>query len=184
MAEYNFFDTRNDRLARDIRNKLGKAFVKRLAPDLDLTPVAELAENFLAENPGAVYENYIRQRLAGFHAAKQHISQNKINDNYYRALVLWDHELFFETHEILESLWMKAAGSRKLILQALIRAAGVYIHLANHNQNGAEKMAAKARETLTALREEVPPFPGLEKLLDSLANLEHTPPKLLSDSGK
>ena len=180
MTEHDYFDTLNDRLARDIRNQLGRAFVKRLDPDLDLTPVKELARGFLDKNPGPVYENYIRERLTSFQSAKQHISTNEISDNYYRALVLWDHQLFFETHEVLESLWMKATGHRKLILQALIRAAGVYIHLANHNMKGAEKMAARSREILESYKEDIPPFPGLEKLLTSLGNLERNPPKLMS----
>ena len=181
MAEHDFFDTRNDRLARDIRNKLGRAFVNRLDQDLDLTPVEELAGNFLAEDNGVVYEKYILERLARFRSAKHHISLNKICDNYYRALVLWDHELFFETHEVLESLWMQASGNSKLILQALIRAAGVYIHLANHNMKGAEKMATKAIEILENYKAEIPPFQGLEKLITCLADLEQNPPKLLSN---
>lgn len=180
MTKDDFFDTGNDRLARDIRNLLGKAFVKRLDPDLDLTPVEEMAREFLSKDPGPLYENYIMDRLARFHAAKSEMSKHAINDDFYRALTLWDQQLFFEVHEVLESLWIKAVGNRKLILQALIRAAGVYIHLANHNNKGAEKMASKARETLTVLREEIPPFPGLEKLLNSLAKPDHIPPKILS----
>ncbi len=180
MHEHDFFDTRNDRLARDIRNKLGRTFVKQLDHYLDLTPVEELAGNFLDEKYGVIYENYILERLDRFRSAKRHISLNKINDDYYRALVLWDHELFFETHEVLESLWMKASGTNKLILQALIRAAGVYIHLANHNMKGAEKMATKAIEILKSNKKEIPPFPGLEKLINCLADLDQNPPKLLS----
>ena len=180
MANIDFFDTLNDRLARDIRNALGKAYVKRLDPALDLLPVEEMAESFLAKNPGAIYENYILERLTKFRSARQHIFDNKISDHYYRALVLWDHQMFFETHEVLESLWMKAAGKQKLILQALIRAAGVYIHLANHNLKGAEKMAARAKEILETYKEEIPPFPGLEKLIKCLTNLDPIPPKLMS----
>ena len=180
MIKDDFFDTGNDRLARDIRNLLGKAFVKRLDPDLDLTPVEEMAEEFLSKDPGPLYENYIIDRLARFHSAKSEISQQAINDDFYRALVLWDQQLFFEVHEVLESLWIKAAGNRKLILQALIRAAGVYIHLANHNLTGAEKMAARAREVLEKYRSEIPPFPGLEILINCMARLDLPPPILLS----
>lgn len=180
MAEDDFFDTRNNRLARDIRNLLGKAFVKRLDPDLDLTPVEEMAREFLSKDPGPLYENYIKDRLARFHSAKNAISKQAISDDYYRALALWDQQLFFEVHEVLESLWIKATGNRKLILQALIRAAGVYIHLANHNKKGAEKMAARAKEVLEKHRGDIPTFPGLESLINCMARIDLPPPKLLS----
>jgi predicted metal-dependent hydrolase len=100
-------------------------------------------------------------------------------DDFYRALVLWDNELFFETHEVLEGLWKESGGRARLILQALIRAAGYYIHLETGNQAGAEKMAARALEVLARYREEIPPFPGLDNLLQCLAQRAVRPPKLL-----
>ena len=53
----------------------------------------------------------------------------KADDYLAIAVILWDLDLFFEVHEILEPPWIKAQGDRKLLLQALIRAAGVYINL-------------------------------------------------------
>ena len=173
------FDPRNDRLARDIRNKMARAFVKCLDPEADLGPVDKLAGRLLAGDPGNVYGDYISDRQHRDLAAKATITSQKITDNFYRALVLWDNELFFETHEVLESLWLEASGTAKLILQALIRAAGYYIHLGVGNQPGAEKMAARAWEVLHKYRGEVPPFPGLDNLLACLARLESVPPKLL-----
>lgn len=172
------FDPRNDRLARDIRNKMARAFVGCLSPDDDLGQVNQLAATFLAKHSRNIYEDYIRDRKQRYLEAKATITRQKINDDFYRALVLWDNELFFETHEVLESLWMKSSGTAKLILQALIRAAGYYIHLETGNQIGAEKMAGRAYKVLTKYRGEVPSFAGLDNLLECLEKLEPLPPKL------
>ena len=178
MSKDDFFDPRNDRLARDIRNDLARAFVKRLDPDLDLAPVRELASLLLSCAPTSLHQYYNNDRLHRFQAAKKTIRDQGIEDDLKRALVLWDRELFFETHEVLEKLWMKAEGTEKLILQALIRAAGYFIHLGTGNLVGAEKMAARAYEILSKYRREVPPIKGLGLLLECLHHRKTTPPKL------
>ncbi|MEN8135873.1 MAG: DUF309 domain-containing protein [Thermodesulfobacteriota bacterium] len=173
------FDPRNDRLARSIRNEMARAFVKCLDPETDLGPVSQLIGRLLSGHQENVYADYVKDRQQRYLAAKATIASQRITDDFYRALVLWDNELFFETHEVLESLWMEASGTAKLILQALIRAAGYYIHLGVGNQVGAEKMAARASAVLVKYRGEVPPFPGLDNLLECLARREPVPPKLL-----
>ncbi len=173
------FDPRNDRLARDIRNQMARAFVNCLDPEDDLGPVNQVTGRLLPGHPEKVYTDYVKDRLQRYLAAKLTITSHKITDNFYRALVLWDNELFFETHEVLEALWKESAGTAKLILQALIRAAGYYIHLETGNQAGAEKMAGRASEVLNKYRGEVPPFPGLDNLLGCLERRELAPPKLL-----
>lgn len=178
------FEPRNDHTAREIRNQLARAFVQRLDPDADLGPVVELAGRLLLKHPREVYAAYIKERQHRYAAAKSAINSGKINDDFHRALVLWDHELFFETHEILEKLWKKAAGPEKLVLQAMIRAAGYFIHLADSNQAGADKMAARSVEILRTYREKVPSFPGLERLIECLDRKESAAPKLLADSAE
>lgn len=179
MVTYSSFNPLNDRLARDIRNDLARTFVKCLVDAIELAPVNKLAAQLLAGKPGQIYENYINDRLARYLAAKAAIIGQKIKDPFYQALVLWDHELFFETHEVLEAIWIESAGSPKLILQAMIRAAGFYIHLGTGNQTGAEKMAARAWMVLVEHRGEVPPFPGLDNLVKCLEQRNAVPPKLL-----
>jgi hypothetical protein len=173
------FDPRNDRLARDIRNQMARAFVKCLDPGADLGPVNKLIGRLLSGHHGNVYADYVKDRQQRYLAAKSTITSQKIDDDFYRALVLWDNALFFETHEILEALWINSSGTHKLILQALIRAAGYYIHLGTGNQSGADKMAGRAWEVLHKYRGEIPPFPGLDNLLKCLARRESVPPKLL-----
>jgi hypothetical protein len=174
-----FFDPRNDRLARDIRNEMARVFGECLAPEADLGPVNSWASRVLATQPGPVYEDYIRDRQQRYLAAKATIADRKIRDPFYRALALWDQELFFETHEVLEAQWKEAGGTPRLILQALIRAAGFYIHLAGGNRAGAEKMAGRAAAVLHKYRGEVPPFRGLAALLKCLDDRAPAPPKLL-----
>jgi len=173
------FDPRNDHTAREIRNQLARAFVKLLEPSADLGPIIELAAHLSYRHPQDVYTEYIKDRQHHYAAAKSDINTQKITDDFQLALVLWDHQLFFETHEVLESLWKAATGNRKLMLQALIRAAGYYIHLASGNRAGAGKMAARACEVLGKYRDELPHIPGLDRLIKCLKDQEAEPPKLL-----
>ena len=169
-------DFRNDRLGRDIRNSLARVFVDDLAAG-NLAASKACAAAWLSKSPSS-YHQYIHHRLQAYEEALKLIQTRHLQDAFYRALVLWDHQLFFEVHEILEVAWQVTAGTEKLILQAMIRAAGVYIHLANGNRIGAEKMAARSLAVLTELRAEIPPFAGLDLLLNKLADLDPTPPKI------
>ena len=95
-----------------------------------------------------------------------------------QAILLWDHALFFEVHDLLEHEWMRAEGKQKEMLQALIRAAGVYVHLARGNVRGAEKMAAKAVVGLVKHRDSLPAEIDLDLLLSKLQNRDKVPPLL------
>ena len=58
--------------------------------------------------------------------------------------MLWNLGLFFEVHEVLEHVWYSAEGNMKATLQALIRAAGVYIKREYGFNDSADRIAAKA----------------------------------------
>lgn len=171
------FDPFKDRLSRDIRNELSERLPAAL-DDNSLTPVKQAAAPYLAQNIAPFYHAYINDRLARYAAALAIISQHSIGGTLERALVLWDLGLFFEVHELLEHAWRQAAGPEKEILQAMIRAAGVYIHLENGNRAGAAKMAAKAAETLARHRSAMPRSLPLDLLLVKLQRLDPVPPKL------
>ena len=171
------FDPFEDRLCRDIRNELSTSFMQTLA-QLSMKPVEETAEKYLARDLGPVYRNYIKERLASYSRAVDFILKRKIADPFARAIVLWDCELFFEVHELLEEEWLAASGEEKLVLQAMIRAAGVYVQLGHGNVKGARKMAAKAVEVLTEHREAVPVGFDLDLLLEKLRKGDPLPPKL------
>jgi predicted metal-dependent hydrolase len=99
-----------------------------------------------------------------------------------QGLILWDLQLFFEVHEVLEHAWHGAEGGRRRLLQALIRAAGVYIKLefgqSRQAAGLAEKACAGLEENRDALREYFAP----EELIAALRSLNPTPPALLSGS--
>jgi hypothetical protein len=56
------------------------------------------------------------------------------------AGLLFDARLYFETHELLEPHWMRAAGSEREALKGLIQIAVGLQHLANGNAAGARSL--------------------------------------------
>jgi len=85
----------------------------------------------------------------------------------------------FEVHEILEHSLLHAAGSDKLTLQAMIRAAGMYVQLDRDNIKGAASMAAKSVEALERYRSEVPNIFDLDLLLSKLKDVDPVPSKFM-----
>jgi len=166
-----------DRLCRDIRNGLSKALMTSLS-QLDLAPVQKIADTFLTNNIQPVYRQYIDARMESYARALQSIRSNNLTDPFSRALILWDEELFFEVHELLEYEWFNSKGAAKLILQAMIRAAGMYVQLDRDNIKGATSMAAKAVEAFEYNRSEVPDLFDLDLLLKKLRDVDPVPPKL------
>ena len=177
MAEtrFNPFD---NRLARDIRNGLSEAFAQVLVK-MDMAPALKIARHYLETPLDPIYENYIHKRLCCYEEALSIIRNERLTSAWDQALVLWDLRLFFEVHEILEDAWLEATGTEKLILQAMIRAAGMYIKLYDQqNERGARKMAGKAADALEENREALPENLPLDLLLIKLRNLDPSPPLL------
>ena len=172
------FEPFQDRLSRDIRNGLSTAFIEAVAR-LDPEPVQRAAALYRGQAPGDCYQQYIAERVRRFEVALARFSEGT-SAVLWRASVLWDLQLFFEAHELLEQTWIGATGDEKLMLQAMIRAAGVYIKLEYGYRDAAMKMAARALPMLTAHRALLTPFFDPEPLLRALANPTLPPPRLLS----
>ncbi|ADH84860.1 DUF309 domain-containing protein [Desulfurivibrio alkaliphilus] len=176
MTATQHFDPFNDRLARDLRNELSEA----LAVDLDLLRLErspQVAAVFRQRPLQEVHRHYLEQRLAAYERVLVIIHQRELVEPFHRALVLWDEELFFEVHELLEPPWYRApAGPDKIALQGMIRAAGVYVFLAANRRDSAASMAAKAISGLNLWQQSnLPPFPDLPRLQAALAGLEPAP---------
>ncbi|MDP2003432.1 MAG: DUF309 domain-containing protein [Desulfurivibrionaceae bacterium] len=169
------FEPFQDRLSRDIRNALSSALPLALAQN-DLAPVRTVAARYLHPGLAAPYAAYIEARLAGYALAT--INRTKATTPLAKALVLWDLELFFEVHEILEQALHGAHGAEKEILQAMIRAAGFYIKGEYGYFEAGAKMAARAVATLEKNRRECIGF-DVDTLVESLRGLDPIPPKLL-----
>jgi uncharacterized protein len=169
------FDPFNNRLSRDIRNGLSKALLTALEQQ-DPTPF-EVAATCFRQRPDLTkpQAEYLEEHLACYRAVLEQARPNPDPDRV--ALLFWNHELFFEFHELLEKRWRQASGGEKEILQGLIRAAGTYIHRRYAHAAGAEKMAARARETIEKYREAMPPGFAAAPLLAGLADPAATPPR-------
>jgi len=86
----------------------------------------------------------------------------------HKGVLLFNHHLFFEVHEVLEAQWTQETGEEKRFLQGLIQIAVAFHHLGNHNLRGALSLLQNGVEKVAPHR---PTFLGIE-LRDFLAGLE------------
>ena len=166
-----------DRLSRDIRNDLSESLVAVLQKKT-MEPAQQVADNYLGDNLAPCYSQYIESRLTRYKRCLEKISGGP-KDPLWHGLVLWDERLFFEVHEILEHAWMHAEGQEKLFLQAMIRAAGVYIKLDAGYDAPAARIATKAVPIIAKNHHRLAQYTKPGKLLEALTSLTLPPPKLL-----
>ena len=148
--------------------------------DQDIGPSTIVAQKYASEDVEPSIHRYIHDRLNRYRTVMNQIrsAQLQRHETFLIALLLWDQELFFEVHEWLESKWHDSEGTEKMIFQALIRAAGVYVHLEHGRTAGARKMASKAVASLTRNKAFVPSCFNRKLLIDKLKALDPVPPKL------
>ncbi|RPH39089.1 MAG: DUF309 domain-containing protein [Desulfobulbaceae bacterium] len=173
------FDPFQDRLSRDIRNDLSSTFSKALAAG-DPALIETLVKSLLTRDLSSCYRDYILSRIDRFRRAFDLIRKSD-NDVFRQGFILWDLQLFFEVHEVLEHAWYHAQGEKKLLLQALIRAAGVYIKLEFGYSRQAGKMAERALPVLEKNAEFLGRYFPPEEFLSALRTLDPHPPILLKD---
>ena len=173
-SEFNPF---TDRLSRNIRNQLSEALPEAIRKKL-LYPVRQIADRYLTDQLPSVHRLYIKSRLQRYETALQVVKALETEHPVTVAVILWDLELFFEVHEILEPEWMQADGDNKLLLQALIRAAGVYINLELGYRERARKIAGKAIPVLIRNQTEMNSYLKTEKLTAALESLSPKAPKI------
>lgn len=170
------FNPFTDRLSRDIRNELSVSLPKAIEIR-SLHPVQIVADHFLAGQLPDPHLQYINSRLQNYTVALKRLPADA--DDYMGiAIILWDLKLFFEVHEILEPEWIKAQGDQKLLLQALIRAAGVYINLELGYRDRAAKIGSKAIPVLIRFQKELQKDLNTEKLIRALQELAPDPPQI------
>ena len=80
------------------------------------------------------YADYMDDRLLRYDRVLEEIRTGEIRDPLQQAVIIWNQGLFFEFHDHLETLWKAATGDMRQVLKGLIKAAGVYIHLEQNNQ--------------------------------------------------
>jgi uncharacterized protein len=172
------FDPFRDRQSRDIRNDLSESLLACML-EHRIDPAREVAERFFAAAPGPEQMAYMIDRLERYAQFLDRIAEEPAADVVWLGLLLWDLDLHFEVHEILEHAWLRTQGEEKAFLQALIRAAGVYIKREYGFHEGAAKMAAKALPVLEANRTRLAAYTDPERLLAALRTADGGPPQLL-----
>ena len=171
------FDPFQDRLSRDIRNDLSASLTRVLAEG-NMEAARHVADRYLQQELAPFYRDYIRNRLSEYTQCLDFV-RSESPDNFHLALFLWDRRLFFEVHELLEQEWLKEEGKKKLVLQAMIRAAGVYIKLDCGYVEAAQKIAGRAIPVLEKHKNLLAGYFDPSLLLDSLKDLRKPPPNLL-----
>ena len=174
------FDPFNDRKARDIRNSLSAALVSDLVHGTAAT-VDQVAVAWTREGLPAPYRGYVRQTLERYHRAANQIQSAGIQDPKKQALVLWNAGLFFELHELLETVWRVARQPEaRTGLKGLIQAAGVYVHQSRGDAAAARGLALRARRNLLAGRDHLDFVADIDLLIRSLEDPCRPPPTLLT----
>ena len=171
------FDPFNDRMARDIRNTLSTALVADLGEETS-HHVDEAADLWLDRRPARVYRDHIRLQRQRYREVLNTIRSQRVGDPREQSLFLWNAGLFFELHELLETIWHGTSGSQRNALKGLIQAAGVYVHRARGNLEAARNLARRAAINLRGACTELDFIADLDSLLAALDHPSSPPPVL------
>ena len=171
-------DPYNDRLARDIRNSLSSAFVKELNGNADGV-LSAVADGWQEMALPPMYQTYIEGRLAIYRRAIGEIRANRIVDPRYQGIYLWNMGLFFEMHELLETVWLKALEPERSALKGWIQAAGVYEHFQRGKVDAARNLARRAEMHLRKGRSHLGFIANLDQLIAAVADPTDVVPQII-----
>jgi hypothetical protein len=171
------FDPFNDRLSRDIRNSLTEAFVASLKQK-DSSHYKNLSRQWLAKEPGLLYNEYIQHRLQSYDFVFDFIRHNHIDSARLQALTLWNQRLFFEVHDLLEDIWHKTEGDEYQAIKGLIQAAGVYVHMESNHREAVKRLAAKSVVLIRNYAHRLGFISNLSALINALETCDPVPPVL------
>lgn len=74
---------------------------------------------------------------------------------FIEAISLFNRRYYWETHEVLEDLWMEEHGDLKLLYQGIIQGAAALYHVLGANPKGAIKLAGEAQKKLSSFKCEI-----------------------------
>ena len=169
------FNPFEDRFSRDMRNSLSSALATAIETGEHST-LKNVIEDFDSKDLALPYRKYFDKRCIHYKKALE--SMETELTPIEQAMILWNEGLYFEVHEVLEHVWYDAQGNEKLTLQALIRAAGVYVKKEYGYTDAAAKIAGKSWPVLKDNENLLKSYFDPEPLLYSLQHLEEPPPKL------
>ena len=172
------FDPFESRLCRDVRNRLGHAFVLALQAK-DIRPFAEAVDPYPNDPTPSPVRDYIRHRQACLTGLIEKIQalQLKPEEEGFISLLLWNLELFYEFHEWMEIQWQSASGRNKKAFQALILCAITHEHFLYGRKIPAQKAAAKSLALLNEYRDALPEIFDADLLIRTLSGPDSLPPK-------
>jgi len=73
-----------------------------------------------------------------------------------RAIALWNEQLFFEVHEVLEAEWQRTTGAERQALQGVIQIGVALHHHLHGNARGARTLMREGRERLATVPDALP----------------------------
>ncbi len=76
-----------------------------------------------------------------------------MRDAFDEGIHLFNTQKFFEAHEALEAVWLKAQGREKIFLHGLIQVAAAFHHHTRQNPAGFRSLLEKGRKKLEKFRE-------------------------------
>ncbi len=79
---------------------------------------------------------------------KGRVPESGVEPQVRKFWQLFEKQEFFESHEVLEELWMAATGSERNLYKGLIQIAVSLHHLGDGNLRGARKVFDTARDLL------------------------------------
>ena len=173
------FDPYSDRLARDIRNSLSSAMVGELSGN-DGGVLSAEADGWLAGTPAPVYRTYIEERLALYRRVIDRIRADNVTDPRRQAIYLWNRGLFFELHELLETLWPRTRDPEYSALKGWIQAAGVYVHFQRGKHEAARSLGRKAVTYLRKGREALGYIANLDQIIDAVSDPTEEAPQIVA----
>jgi hypothetical protein len=106
------------------------------------------------------YEPYLRQdpipTLAdlqlGSAPLKLSVPLEQISITIPYAVALFNKKYYWETHEVLEDLWMDDYGPHRAFLQGFIQGSAALYHVVGQNPSGYERLSRLSREKLANYR--------------------------------
>ena len=171
------FDPFSDRTARDLRNDLSTALVAVLTGE-DKAQLATAVEQWKTQPLTADYQAYLQDRESRYQTVMADIRSAGIDDPRRQSVMLWNAGLFFELHELLETIWHPAVEPERSALKGLIQAAGAYIHAQRGKHQAANGLAGRARTNMQSAAKALAFIGNLQELIDALQHPENSPPRL------
>ena len=174
------FDPYGDQLARNIHNNLSSALVKEITGQA-IDSLSKAADAWRAKAPAPVYQTYIANRLGLYRQAIDEIKACQATDIRHQAILLWNRGLFFEMHELLETIWIHSREPDRSALKGWIQAAGVYVLLQRGKVAAARSLAQKAARHLRNGRSCLGFIANLDVFIAAVADPADAAPQLIPE---